>query len=63
MKTSRQYDRLVAQWKHTHHEEDDSSPSRGWKDDNENKREKRSFRNTFHLGFSYSFEIYGSYYT
>lgn len=63
MKTSRQYDRLVAQWKHTHHEEDDSSPSRSWKDDNENKREKRSLRNSFSLELSYSFEIYGSYHT
>lgn len=44
MKNSKQYNKLVAQWKLTHHEEDESSSSRGWKDDNENKREKRSFR-------------------
>ena len=44
VKYSKQYTRLLATWRHTHRDEEEHSSSRGWKEDNESKREKRSLR-------------------
>lgn len=62
VKSSKQYNKLRAHWRLTHHEEEETPSSRGWKDENESKREKRSLRLSY-CSLSYSDSLDGSYHT